>query len=78
MISFSFSKIWLFVFLGEDITLIGWGTQLQVLREASKLAEEKLGVKCEIIDLRTILPWDEDTVIQVGKAIVTGVNPNFF
>lgn len=33
---------------------------------AAKLAEEK-GISCEIIDLRTIMPWDEETVINSVK-----------
>ncbi|XP_032224268.2 2-oxoisovalerate dehydrogenase subunit beta, mitochondrial-like [Nematostella vectensis] len=49
---------------GSDLTLVGWGTQIHVLREVSKLAKEQLGVSCELIDLRTILPWDKDTVCQ--------------
>jgi 2-oxoisovalerate dehydrogenase E1 component beta subunit len=52
---------------GTDITLVGYGSQLKVLEKA---AEEvaKDGISCEIIDLRTILPWDRDTVeISVRK-----------
>ena len=54
------------LFKGSDVTLIGWGTQIQVLRETAELAREKLGVSCEIIDLKTILPWDDATVIEVS------------
>lgn len=57
----------IFSFEGSNLTLIGWGTQIQVLRETAKLAHEKLGVSCEIIDLKTIVPWDEETVIEVSK-----------
>ncbi|GKA11486.1 2-oxoisovalerate dehydrogenase subunit beta 1, mitochondrial [Tanacetum coccineum] len=35
---------------GSDITLVGWGAQL---------AE---GISCELIDLRTLIPWDKETV----------------
>ena len=45
---------------------MAWGTQIHVVKETAKMASEQLGVSCEIIDLRTILPWDEDTVIKVG------------
>ena len=42
---------------GTDVTLVGWGSQLQILRAAGEMAKEKLGVSCELIDLRTIMPW---------------------
>ena len=29
------------------------------------MAKEELGVSCELIDLQTIIPWDEETVIKV-------------
>lgn len=49
---------------GSDVTLVGWGTQVHVLREVCKMAKEELGVSCELIDLQTIIPWDEETVIK--------------
>ncbi|KAK3739011.1 hypothetical protein QZH41_010487 [Actinostola sp. cb2023] len=49
---------------GTDLTLVGWGTQVHVLRDVCKLAQEQLGVSCELIDLQTILPWDKETIIQ--------------
>lgn len=51
--------------IGTDVTLVGYGAQIQVLRQALKEAENQLGVSCELIDLRTILPWDVDTVVKV-------------
>ncbi|KPP78382.1 2-oxoisovalerate dehydrogenase subunit beta, mitochondrial-like, partial [Scleropages formosus] len=47
---------------GSDITLLAWGTQVHVMREVAAMAQEKLGVSCEVIDLRTIQPWDIETV----------------
>lgn len=45
---------------------------------AAKMAEEA-GISVEIIDLRTILPWDRETVInsvkKTGKCIVTHEAP---
>ena len=38
---------------------------MQVLRSARAMAKDELGVSCELIDLRTIIPWDVDTVAQV-------------
>ncbi|KAJ7369268.1 hypothetical protein OS493_040176, partial [Desmophyllum pertusum] len=49
---------------GSDVTVVGWGTQVHVLRDVCKMAKDQLGVSCELIDLQTILPWDEDTIIK--------------
>lgn len=49
------------------MTLIGWGTQVQVLKEVADMAKEKLKVDCEVIDLVSILPWDIETVCKVSK-----------
>ncbi|MEC7284341.1 MAG: transketolase C-terminal domain-containing protein, partial [Pseudomonadota bacterium] len=48
---------------GSDITLLGWGAQIEILQKAAEMALED-GVSCEIIDLRSILPWDVETVMQ--------------
>lgn len=51
---------------GSDVTLIGWGTQVHVLREVAERAKAELKVKCELIDLVSILPWDRETVCNVS------------
>ena len=51
--------------IGSDITLVGWGTQVHILKEVANMVKEKLGASCEVIDLRTILPWDYETVVEV-------------
>jgi 2-oxoisovalerate dehydrogenase E1 component beta subunit len=47
-------------------------------RMGAAMAQE-LGISVEIIDLRTILPWDRETVInsvkKTGKCIVTHEAP---
>lgn len=64
---------------GDDVTLVTWGTQVQVLREVAVIAKEQLGVSCEVIDLRTILPWDEETimtsVVKTGRLVVAHEAP---
>lgn len=52
-------------FLGKDLTMVAWGTQIHVLREVAEMAKKELNISCELIDLRTILPWDEKTIINV-------------
>lgn len=41
--------------------------QVHVIKEVAAMAQEKLGVSCEVIDLRTILPWDTETICKVRK-----------
>ena len=64
---------------GEDVTLIAWGTQLHVMREVAQLAQEKLGVSCEVIDMVSILPWDTETVFEsvkkTGRCIIAHEAP---
>ncbi|XP_024942748.1 2-oxoisovalerate dehydrogenase subunit beta, mitochondrial isoform X2 [Cephus cinctus] len=52
---------------GDAVTLVGWGTQVHVLREVADLAQEKLDVSCEVIDLVSILPWDMEAVCKSVK-----------
>jgi hypothetical protein len=63
---------------GSDITLIGWGAQLAVLKEACEDAA-KDGVSCELIDLKTLIPWDKETVEasvkKTGKLLVSHEAP---
>jgi pyruvate dehydrogenase E1 component beta subunit len=49
---------------GSDVTLIAYGRQVNLcLRVADTLAEED-GVSAEVIDLRSIRPFDEDTIVE--------------
>ncbi len=43
---------------GKDVTVVGYGAQMRVLQTAVNRAQQELGVSCELIDLRTIMPWD--------------------
>ncbi len=48
---------------GEDITLVTWGAMThETLQAADELAKE--GISCEVIDLATISPMDEDTILE--------------
>lgn len=53
--------------VGTDVTLIGWGTQVHVLREVAEMAQQQYGINCEVIDLVSILPWDKKTLVEVGR-----------
>ncbi|AZQ10509.1 alpha-ketoacid dehydrogenase subunit beta [Shewanella khirikhana] len=51
---------------GKDITLLAWGAQMEIVEKAAEMAEKE-GISCEIIDLRTLAPWDVDTVAESVK-----------
>lgn len=63
---------------GTDITLLAWGAQVEVIEKAASMAEDE-GISCEIIDLRSILPWDRDTVCesvaQTGRLLISHEAP---
>jgi pyruvate dehydrogenase E1 component beta subunit len=52
---------------GKDVTIVTFGRMVHLSTEAAaELA--KAGIQCEVIDLRTTSPLDEDTVLEsVGK-----------
>ncbi|KAE9412234.1 hypothetical protein Angca_008747, partial [Angiostrongylus cantonensis] len=64
---------------GSDVTIVSWGTQVHVAIEAAQIAKAKLRVSVEVIDLATINPWDEETIIKsvrkTGRLIVTHEAP---
>ena len=64
--------------VGTDITLLGWGAQMIQLDMAAELAKE-IGISCEVIDLRTLLPWDRETVAasvtKTGRLLVSHEAP---
>jgi len=64
---------------GDDLTLVGWGTQMHTNLAAAKMAMKELGVSCEVIDLRTIHPWDRETVCKsvekTGRCIIAHEAP---
>ncbi|KAH7312403.1 2-oxoisovalerate dehydrogenase beta subunit [Stachybotrys elegans] len=59
---------------GNDITIISYGQPLYTCLSAIKRAEEDLGISAELVDLRTLYPWDKQTVFnsvrKTGRVIV--------
>jgi 2-oxoisovalerate dehydrogenase E1 component beta subunit len=48
---------------GDDVTVITWGAMVWTAAEAAeRLASD--GVSVEVIDLRTLIPWDRATVLE--------------
>mmetsp|Transcript_29747 Transcript_29747/g.76835 ORF Transcript_29747/g.76835 Transcript_29747/m.76835 type:complete len:328 (-) Transcript_29747:720-1703(-) len=63
---------------GTDVTVLGWGAQMRVLKAAVDMAAKE-GISCELIDLQTITPWDVDTieksVRKTGKLVISHEAP---
>ena len=59
---------------GTDVTLISYGAMVPVSLSAAEQAEEALGVSMEVIDLRTLIPYDVKMVLEsvrkTGRVIV--------
>ncbi len=51
---------------GEDVTIVGVSTTVHIILAATKRLEEK-GISAEVIDLRTLVPLDKDTIIDSVK-----------
>ena len=64
---------------GSDVTFVGWGQQVGVLLGAASQLSEEHGVEAEVIDLRTILPWDREAVFasveKTGRLLVSHEAP---
>ncbi|KAL7754110.1 hypothetical protein RI367_000090 [Sorochytrium milnesiophthora] len=65
---------------GSDVTIVGWGTQLYTLENAIQMAEDRIkGLSCELIDLRTIVPWDVETIVKsvnkTGRLVIAHEAP---
>jgi 2-oxoisovalerate dehydrogenase E1 component beta subunit len=63
---------------GSDITLLAWGAQVEIIQKAAAMAAE-IGISCEVIDLRSILPWDaelvSESVLKTGRLLINHEAP---
>ncbi len=64
---------------GSDLTVITYGALVQQSLVAAKKAEEQYGVSTEVIDLRTLVPYDwnaiAESVTRTNKVIVAHEEP---
>jgi 2-oxoisovalerate dehydrogenase E1 component beta subunit len=51
---------------GDDVSVITWGAMVYTAEEAAKQLEED-GVSVEIVDLRSIVPWDKQAVLASAE-----------
>lgn len=58
---------------GSDLTIVSWSRQVHVCTQAADALADQ-GVDTEVIDLRTIWPWDKDAVLtsaaRTGRVLI--------
>lgn len=52
---------------GGDLTIVTYGSTVHRSREAADVLLDEDGVEAEILDLRTLLPLDEDAIVESVK-----------
>jgi pyruvate dehydrogenase E1 component beta subunit len=64
---------------GEDVTIITYGAMVHKSLEATEQIEKEKGIGVEVIDLRTLLPLDIDTILasvkKTGRVIIVHEAP---
>jgi pyruvate/2-oxoglutarate/acetoin dehydrogenase E1 component len=64
---------------GRDVTLIAWGAQVRTITEAARQLETEGAADAEVIDVRTLSPFDFQTVIasvsKTGRAVIVHEAP---
>ncbi len=63
---------------GNDVTLISWGTMVPVAEKAA-CEWKKKGVSCDLLDLRTLSPLDEEAIVasarKTGRVVIVHEAP---
>lgn len=65
---------------GKDVTVVGYGSQIYALENAIQMAEKRIpGLSCELIDVRSIVPLDIDTIAEsvnrTGRLVIAHEAP---
>lgn len=59
---------------GSDVTVISYGKPIYDCSAAITAAENDFGITVELVDLRTVYPWDRETVCdsvrKTGRAVI--------
>lgn len=65
---------------GEDVTIVVWGSMVDKAKKAARELE-KAQISAEIIDIRSIRPLDEETILEsakkTGRVIIAHEAPKF-
>ncbi len=53
---------------GDDLTVFSYGLAMHMCLEAAEAVANEDGVQCAVVDLRTLLPLDRETILETAKA----------
>ena len=64
---------------GSDVTVIAWGAHVRTIKEAAARLETEGRCDVEVVDVRTLSPFDHETVVRsvmkTGRAVVVHEAP---
>lgn len=64
---------------GTNVSVFAYGAMVSVTIEAAKKAQQEQGISAEVIDLRTVWPLDEETIVasveKTGRAVIVHEAP---
>ncbi len=67
---------------GKDLTMVAYGAMMRPTLEAAEQLKESDGVECEVIDLLTISPLDDEPIAEsvrkTGRAVIVHEAPRSF
>jgi pyruvate dehydrogenase E1 component beta subunit len=64
---------------GEDVSVFTWGAMTRPTMEAADQLAEEEGIECDVVDLRTLSPIDDEAILEsfkkTGRAVVVHEAP---
>ncbi|GAB4127735.1 MAG: transketolase C-terminal domain-containing protein [Acidobacteriota bacterium] len=64
---------------GTDVTVVAYGAMVHTALEAAETAASEDGISCEVVDLRTLVPFDLETLLEsvsrTGRLVIVHEAP---
>ncbi|MBU0678404.1 MAG: beta-ketoacyl-ACP synthase 3 [Verrucomicrobia bacterium] len=52
---------------GHDISIVTWGSTMPICKHVARTLAEEVGIAAEVVDLRSVFPWDKETILTSAK-----------